>query len=216
MKKKLVILVTILTVLFTFCGCTMEAGAFLDWASLESAINELRGDLVGNGYTIKTYDNYGNRVMTTVGDKINIAGNTVESVSIEDDGEWSTHYELSSVITINIDGAEIESCGDTCIFEQKGLNAEVDFSQEDIYSSSNGMMDNTYFSGIINKYENFFGKSRVVIVKSQLGQPIAAYSGDDVYWEIPDDLPKMTKLMIDGKALYIHRANFQIIDKELL
>ena len=32
----------------------------------------------------------------------------------------------------------------------------------------------------------------------------------------PNNLPKMTKLMIDGKALYIHRANFQIIDKELL
>ena len=30
------------------------------------------------------------------------------------------------------------------------------------------------------------------------------------------DLPKTTKLMIDGKALYIHRANFQIIDKSLL
>lgn len=55
-----------------------------------------------------------------------------------------------------------------------------------------------------------------VVVKSQLGQPITAYSGDEVYWEIPDDLPKMTKLMIDGKALYIHRANFQIIDKALL
>jgi hypothetical protein len=26
----------------------------------------------------------------------------------------------------------------------------------------------------------------------------------------------MTKLMIDGKALYIHRANFQIIDTALL
>ena len=46
--------------------------------------------------------------------------------------------------------------------------------------------------------------------------PVTAYSGDEVYWEIPDDLPKMTKLMIDGKALYIHRANFQIIDKALL
>lgn len=34
--------------------------------------------------------------------------------------------------------------------------------------------------------------------------------------EIPDDLPKFTKLMIDGKALYIYRANFQIIDKSLL
>ena len=26
----------------------------------------------------------------------------------------------------------------------------------------------------------------------------------------------MTKLMIDGKALYIHRANFQIIDSDCL
>ena len=40
--------------------------------------------------------------------------------------------------------------------------------------------------------------------------------GDEVYWKIPKDLPKMTKLMIDGKALYIHRANFQIIDTALL
>ena len=45
---------------------------------------------------------------------------------------------------------------------------------------------------------------------------IVAYSGDEVYWKIPKDLPKMTKLMIDGKALYIHRANFQIIDTALL
>lgn len=30
------------------------------------------------------------------------------------------------------------------------------------------------------------------------------------------DLPRFTKLMIDGKALYIHRANFQIVDKALL
>ena len=34
--------------------------------------------------------------------------------------------------------------------------------------------------------------------------------------DVPEDLPKMTKLMVDGKALYIHRANYQIIDKELL
>ena len=64
--------------------------------------------------------------------------------------------------------------------------------------------------------KNKFGKARVVVIKSQLGNPIMAFSGDSVYWEIPEDLPKMTKLMIDGKALYIHRANFQIIDKELI
>lgn len=87
----------------------------------------------------------------------------------------------------------------------------------DIYSQSTGKLsDNTYVAGIVNKYKNYFGKSRVVVIKSQLGQPIVAYSGDEVYWKIPKDLPKMTKLMIDGKALYIHRANFQIIDTALL
>ena len=45
---------------------------------------------------------------------------------------------------------------------------------------------------------------------------ICAYSGDSVYYEVCSDLPKTTKLSIDGKALYIHRANFQIIDTSLL
>lgn len=112
---------------------------------------------------------------------------------------------------------EIQNCGDTCIFAQGGLHPEAEFSQEDIYSKSTGKLsDNTYISGIVNAYKNQFGKSRIVVIKSQLGQPIVAYSGDKVYWKLPDDLPKMTKLMIDGKALYIHRANFQIIDKDLL
>ena len=98
-----------------------------------------------------------------------------------------------------------------------GLQPDVDFVQTDIYSQSTGKLsDNTYVAGIVNKYKNYFGKSRVVVIKSQLGQPIVAYSGDEVYWKIPKDLPKMTKLMIDGKALYIHRANFQIIDTALL
>ena len=83
-------------------------------------------------------------------------------------------------------------------------------------TSTGKISDNTYVAGIVNKYKNYFGKSRVVVIKSQLGQPIVAYSGDDVYWKIPKDLPKMTKLMIDGRALYIHRANFQIIDTALL
>ena len=126
-------------------------------------------------------------------------------------------YDLSSVITITIDGKEIESCGDTCIFMQNGLNPEVDFSTEVIESNGgNGVTDNTAVARYLNKYKNYFGKSRIVVIKSQLGQPIVAFSGDDVYWEIPEDLPKMTKLMIDGKALYIHRANYQIIDRSLL
>ena len=186
-------------------------------AANDDYMNDVKGNLSGNSYTIYTYDNYGQKVMTTTGDKINISGNKTKSKVYDSDGNETTSYDVSSVITILIDGKEIESCGDTCIFEQKGLEPEVDFTQEDITSHSTGKLsENTYIAGILNYYKNYFGKSRVVVIKSQLGQPIAAYSGDKVLWKIPDDLPKMTKLMIDGKALYIHRANFQIIDKELL
>ena len=205
-RKKILTVVMCMICIFCMSGCSM----------LESRLNDIKGNLIGNGYTIKTYDNYGKLVMTTTGKKINIVGNAVETSSFDEDGNVITGYELSSVITINIDGNQIQNCGDTCVFEQKGLDASVDFTEKNIESNNKGIASNTYVSNIINKYKNMFGKSRVVVVKSQLGQPIAAYSGDDIYWEIPDDLPKMTKLMIDGKALYIHRANFQIIDTDLL
>lgn len=184
-------------------------------AKLASAINDIKGSLIGNQYTIYTYDNFGNLVLETSGKKIDIAGNPVKTTSYDENGKAITGYELSSVITITIDGNEIESCGDTCIFVQKGLTPDVDFTTETIKSSS-GIFDITSISAKLNQYKNKFGKARVVVIKSQLGNPIMAFSGDSVYWEIPEDLPKMTKLMIDGKALYIHRANFQIVDKELI
>lgn len=184
-------------------------------AKLASAINDIKGSLIGNQYTIYTYDNFGNLVLETSGKKIDIAGNPVKNTSYDENGKVITGYELSSVITITIDGNEIESCGDTCIFVQKGLTPDVDFTTETIQSSGY-VLDITSLSAKLNQYKNKFGKARVVVIKSQLGNPIAAFSGDSVYWEIPEDLPKMTKLMIDGKALYIHRANFQIIDKELI
>lgn len=204
-KKMKFFLPVVLLFFLTGCG------------KLGSVINDIHGSLIGNNYTIYTYDNYGDQTLKTSGKKISITGNKTKNISYDSDGKATTGYDLSSVITITIEGKEIESCGDTCIFVQKGLVPEVDFSSEEIDSSgSNGITDNAAIARKLNRYKNDFGKSRVVVIKSQLGQPIAAFSGDDVYWEIPDDLPKMTKLMVDGKALYIHRANYQIIDKDLL
>ena len=206
-KKRIfaVLLSAILVVVLTGCS------------KLGSIINEIHGSLIGNNYTVYTYDNYGNQTLKTSGKKISITGNKIETVSYDSNGRAVTGYDLSSVITITIDGKEIESCGDTCVFVQSGLEPEVDFSLDEVNSNGgNGITDNAALARVLNRYKNDFGKSRVVVIKSQLGQPIAAFSGDNVYWEIPDDLPKMTKLMVDGKALYIHRANYQIIDKDLL
>lgn len=205
--KKILSIVLYAILLFSLSGC----------AAIESKINDIRGKLVGNNYDVYTYDNFGNLVLSTSGEKINISANKTATTSYDSEGSVIRGSELTSVITITIDGSEIQSCGDTCIFVQDGLTPEVEFASEEIVSKSEGIIsDSASIARFINQYKNLFGKSRVVVIKSQLGQPIAAYSGDDVYWEIPKNLPKMTKLMIDGKALYIHRANFQIIDKELL
>lgn len=206
-KGSVCILALILALsVFALSGC----------AKLASTLNDIKGSLIGNQYTIYTYDNFGSLVLETSGRKIDISGNPVRTTSYDDTGKVITGYELSSVITITIDGKEIESCGDTCIFVQNGLKPDVDFTTEVIETGSSSVFDITSLSAKLNQYKNDFGKARVVVIKSQLGQPIMAFSGNSVYWEIPEDLPKMTKLMIDGKALYIHRANFQIIDKELI
>lgn len=130
--------------------------------------------------------------------------------------EWYSTKTLSSVITITVDGNQLISCGDTCVFYDKRLVPEHEFYLDSIDSNSSGLMDSALISGLVNNVKNQFGKPMVVVIKSQMGAPIYAFSGNKVYWEVQEDLPRFTKLMIDGKALYIHRANFQIIDKDLL
>lgn len=215
MKNKLISpLLSVFVVLILLSTTLSLSGC----AWIDSKMNDLKGDLVGVSFNVETYDNYGSLTMTTTGDKINLTGNRVKETTVTDDG-WGYNYVMSSVMTVTIDGCEMETCGDTCIFAETGLNKEMDFTSVDFVNShadEGDITDNTILAYYINGYKNLFGKSRIVVIKSQMGQPLCAYSGDEVYWEIPNDLPKTTKLMVDGKALYIHRANFQIIDKELL
>lgn len=209
MKKK--ILITVLTILFAIISCS---GCAL-W---DNEVNELNGSITGNTYNAGFYTNQGKNFMNVSGQKIDLQSNVIKEKTYNSDNGWGYNQTLSSVVTVIIDGKTIESCGSTMIFAENGLNSEVDFnSPEVIKSTSDGSFgDNVFIASIVNKYKNYFGKSRVVVIQSQLGDPICAYSGNEVYWEVCQDLPKTTKLMIDGKALYIHRANFQIIDKNLL
>lgn len=205
MKKiKLTIITMLLAIGLTGC------------AEFESDVNDLKGSITGNTYSCEFYTNSGVKTMTTYGTNIGLSENIVREHTYNSNDGWGYTQTLSSVITITIDGCEMESCGDTIIFAESGLKPDVDFIIEDIYSQAYDFTDNVFIAKTLNEYKNSFGKSRVVVIKSQLGDLICAYSGDDVYWKVCEDLPKTTKLFIDGKALYIHRANFQIIDKELL
>ena len=205
---RIIVLVGLIaTLLISLSGC----------AWFGSKVNSLNGSITGNTYECQFFSNTGDKFMTAVGQKIDINHNIVREYTYTSGSGWGYVNTLSSVVTITIDGNQVERCGSTILFIESGLEPDADFKQiECIESKAEGFGDNTIIANIVNRYKNMFGKPIVVVIQSQLGDPICAFSGEDVYWEVCEDLPKTTKLMIDGKALYIHRANFQIIDKELL
>ena len=207
-KKKFAAVAMMLVFAISLCACA-------EWSS---KINDLNGSITGNTYECQFYSNTGEKFMTVTGQKIDLDANIVKE-PVYSDGSWGYTETMSSVVTITIDGDQIENCGSTVLFIEKGLTPDVDFRPEDvenINSTADGIGDNVFIANIVNRYKNSFGKPTIVVIQSQLGNPICAFSGEKVYWEVSQDLPKTTKLMVDGHALYIHRANFQIIDKALL
>ena len=203
--KKLICIFLALCVMSALAGCAM----------FSNEVNSLNGSITGNTYECQFYSNDGNKFMTLTGQKIDINANPIREKVYGDRG-WEYIKTLSSVVTITVDGHQMSNCGSTVLFVEDGLIPDVDFQIENIDSETSGLGDNTIIANVVNKYKNAFGKPVVAVIQSQLGDPICAFSGSNVYWEVCEDLPKTTKLMIDGHALYIHRANFQLIDRDLL
>ena len=197
-------MVIVLTLISLLSGCS----------ALESQIKDLKGELIGNSFDISIYDNFGNNTLNISGDKVQVDANTVKVKSVDSEGDWTTTYEMSSVLSNTIDGDNMEQVGNTVIYAERGLNKITDFelpANIEKSCSTINLLDRN-----INDIKNLIGTPKVVVISSQLGVPIAVYGGEKVYYEIPDDLPKMTKLIVDGKALYIHRANYIIIDTDMI
>lgn len=203
-KKVLCLVLVFMLGVISLTGCSY----------LDSKIKDIKGELIGNSFDISIYDNFGNNTLNISGDKVQVDANVVKVKSVDSDGTWSTTYEMSSVTTNTIDGSNMEQVGNTVIYAEKGLNKITDFELPTDIETSGGTFN--LLDRNINSIKNMIGTPKVVVISSQLGVPIAVYGGDEVYYEIPDDLPKMTKLVVDGKALYIHRANYVILDTTMI
>ena len=193
MNKKRLLSLIALALVITLTGC----------AAIGTYFSKLTGSLFGKGYTITQYDNYGNLVFTVHGDKVTM------DCPLDENGE------VSSYIDITIDGESWKHVGSTLVFAQKGVAIITDFQlpeEMDSTGHSTGLMA---VDRKINHYANLIGKDLVVLVSSQNGTPIGLFQGDDCYMEIPADLPKTTLINIDGKMVYVHRANVDIIPAEL-
>lgn len=182
------------------CGAVALTGC----AELSLRFSSVKGELIGNSFDATVFDNFGGEVATFHAKKMG-----VEAASVDEDGNAT-----SSVLKITADGKDIEQVGNTMIFAETGLEEVEGYTLPRDIQTSGGTVN--LVDSAINDIKSKIGKSRIVVVSSQLGVPIAVYQGNSVGYEIPEDLPKFTKLTIDGKALYIHRANYLIIDKDAL
>lgn len=174
-------------------------------ASLDLMMSDIKGSLIGNAFNVKVYDNYGNNVINVHGKRVDVAAESTDENGNAD----------SSVINITADGQQMKQVGNTVIFTEDGLNPVKDYSlPKDVNNAGDGSI--TLFDRNVNELKNSIGTAKTIVISSQLGIPIAVYAGDSVGVSVPDDLPKMTKLTIDGKALYVHRANYVIMDTDAL
>lgn len=204
MFRSIVLFITIIMIVIILSGC--------EWFS--SKMKNIKGELVGNNFTIDFFDNFGNQILEIDGDKVGMEANYIPTESVDSDGNVIKNYELSSVVTITVDGNQVAQTGNTIIFAEEGIKKLKDFKLPENIITDGGSIN--IIDRNINNIKNMMGTEKVIIVCSQLGVPLAVYGGKSVYWEIPNDLSKTTKINIDGLALYIHRANYILLDGKMI
>lgn len=191
MKK----IIGLLAVLVVLVGCQ----------DVKMSIKDIEKDLFGLNSTVRTFDSNGDVI-----DRI-----TGKSVKIERNRKFDTEKSDSSVVKVTIGGKEINHVGSSLILSESGLEDildSVDVNQVVEESSRKSPFLNT----IVNDYKNSFtGLPRLVMVRSQLGFPLAVYEGDKVSI-YSTDIPNSTALLIDGKLLILYRVDYTIYDTSLL
>lgn len=200
--KKIIAAILAVAVAVSLCGC----------AELSNFFNNIEEKLVGKDFNITQYDHFGNETMKIHGDSVSVGLFENDSnLDVE-----STGFE-SKVLELTIDGNQVFTVGDTLIIAEDGLDMVTDFSDSGLnIDVSDGMLSWMVGDRLVNKFRNSIGKDMTVIVKSQLGIPICIYQGNDVYATVPDNLPDTTQLTIDDKQLYIYRADYTILESDMI
>ena len=161
---------------------------------------KFKNSFLGNGGKLTVYDAWGNNTLTL--NRVSVGIGVVPD---------------SEVLDIQVDGRQVLHVGSTLLFAEEGLTAVEDYDY-DYLKRVTGESKPTYvpLERNLNSLANKLGKKRVVVVKSQMGIIVGVYEGNTVAVSVPANLPKTTLVTIDGKALYIHRADYEVLDAALL
>ena len=199
--KKIISISLVAVLVLTLAGC--------NW--FEKKLGDLKEALVGREMVIQSYDENSQLIDRVQG----------KSVSIKADDEFELTdvdgnvVEKSSVLNITVGGNEIIHVGSSLISHELGLENIFD-----VYAKSVDLDDFDrsvpFVNRMVNELKNYTtGKDKIILIRSQSGQPLATFAGDDVSY-YATDIENSTALLIDGEFLFIYRCDYTIYDTELL
>lgn len=178
---------------------------------LSNEIGKMKEALKGREAIVRTFDEDSNVIDEIKGKSIAISTED----KFDQKNEEGKTISKSSVITVTIGGKSMTHVGSSLVLHEDGL---VDVLDE--YAKNYDIKDNDrgvpFLNKVVNNVKNITsGKSKVILIRSQSGKPLATYVGDNVsYFETGID--KSTGIQIDGKYIFIYRCDYTIYDTELL
>lgn len=209
-----------------FPGCDVLEGQTTE--AVQHETNQ-KGEPYKLSFVAEFYDNSGQKWLTSSGSSFDISPNKVKEYSYDNDGSWISSWTTSSVVSVKIDNNNIETCGSTVLIYDNYLvkqdcvlpTSSTDTSNEKAanINTPNDIRFSDYWTidwwWKTKDTRNYSIGEKIVMIQSQNGNPICLFSGKSVSWELSRNLPKTTEITIDNAKLYIHRANFAVIDKSL-
>lgn len=228
MKRFICLILSVIFISMIFIGCSGDTHTSISTKDQAKKVNQ-NGEEYELSFIADFYDNTGDKWLTTKGSSFDISPNKIKEYYWDSDGSWTSGWTMSSVMSVDIDGNKIDTCGSTVIIYDNYLikqdcvlpsdNTDTSNSESASISSPNDIRFSDYWT--INWWwktkdtRNYTVGEKIVIIQSQEGDPICLFSGNKVSWEVSRNLPKTTEITIDGAKLYVHRANFALIDKSI-
>lgn len=200
-NKKLAISAVLLTSLLALSACQ----------SIQNWWKNTKEEWIGLEMTVRTFDESSQLIDEMSGKSLSIERNA-EFDSVDAEGNSKAD---SSVLKVTIGQYEMDHVGSSLIAAEEGLEDLFAKYQKTVAVEEDGKAIPVVNRMVSQLKNDFTGKAKVILIRSQNGTPLATYAGDKVSL-YTSDAPKTSELLIDGKRLIIYRCDYTIYDRELL
>ena len=200
-NKKLAISAVLLTSLLALSACQ----------SIQNWWKNTKEEWIGLEMTVRTFDESSQLIDEMSGKSLSIERNA-EFDSVDAEGNSKAD---SSVLKVTMGQYDMDHVGSYLIAAEEGLEDLFAKYQKTVAVEEDGKAIPVVNRMVSQLKNDFTGKAKVILIRSQNGTPLATYAGDKVSL-YTSDAPKTSELLIDGKRLIIYRCDYTIYDRELL